>query len=357
MARGSGTKDRTAPVINITSPINGAVYATGQTITISATATDNKAVAKVEFLYSTSTSSSAVSIITDTSSPYSTSWTIPSVANYYTITAIATDTSNNQASQSIVINVVNPSTTTTSTTTSAGTTSTTTTTTAAPLPSSVNLAMPPVIYQGGAEGSCAAMAVGYYTRSRAYYNATNATSYSYSTNIFSPEFLYNSVLALPNSGFTGDCGSGIGFVAALNFMQTNGICTFQSMPYDGYNGCTTLPNSQQNTEALSYVIPSWYRVLSTDIQQLKRTLFSGRAIAISISMDQNFVNAGPGFIWKNPGPAVIAHAMSICGYDDSKNAFKVINSAGTSWGDAGYSWIDYSVLATTSVGYYSYVIN
>jgi hypothetical protein len=37
--------------------------------------------------------------------------------------------------------------------------------------------------------------------------------------------------------------------------------------------------------------------------------------------------------------------MALCGYDDSKGpngAFRVVNSWGTSWGDNGYIWVDYS---------------
>jgi hypothetical protein len=33
--------------------------------------------------------------------------------------------------------------------------------------------------------------------------------------------------------------------------------------------------------------------------------------------------------------------MVVIGYSDSKNAFKVLNSWGRTWGDQGYGWIDY----------------
>jgi len=36
------------------------------------------------------------------------------------------------------------------------------------------------------------------------------------------------------------------------------------------------------------------------------------------------------------------HAMLIVGYDNTKNAFKIINSWGTNWGDNGYSWVNYN---------------
>jgi C1A family cysteine protease len=49
------------------------------------------------------------------------------------------------------------------------------------------------------------------------------------------------------------------------------------------------------------------------------------------------------------------HAISLCGYDDSKHAYYAINSWGTSWGSAGYIWIDYDFLATINTTLY--VIN
>ena len=35
------------------------------------------------------------------------------------------------------------------------------------------------------------------------------------------------------------------------------------------------------------------------------------------------------------------HAMTVVGYDDRKQAIKVINSYGTAWGDGGFGWIAY----------------
>ena len=45
------------------------------------------------------------------------------------------------------------------------------------------------------------------------------------------------------------------------------------------------------------------------------------------------------------------HAMAIVGWDDSKNAWLIRNSWGTTWGEAGYMWADYN---TNSVGGFAY---
>lgn len=93
--------DTTTPTVSITSPTGGTV---SNTITLSATASDNVAVAGVQFKVDGVNVSSE-----DTSSPYSVSWTSNSVANgAHTITAVARDTSNNTTTSSgVAVNVQN----------------------------------------------------------------------------------------------------------------------------------------------------------------------------------------------------------------------------------------------------------
>lgn len=63
----------------------------------------------------------------------------------------------------------------------------------------------------------------------------------------------------------------------------------------------------------------------------------------------------------NGGQSYGGHAMTIVGYDDNKKsksgkkgAFKLQNSWGTNWGDKGYGWVSYSILA--KVGQETYAI-
>jgi len=69
----TGGGGNTAPVVSLTSPTNGQNIASGATIPLAATATDNSGVARVEFLID------GAVVGTDTSSPYS--FSAPSVAN------------------------------------------------------------------------------------------------------------------------------------------------------------------------------------------------------------------------------------------------------------------------------------
>jgi C1A family cysteine protease len=207
--------------------------------------------------------------------------------------------------------------------------------------------MPPVGYQGS-EGTCAPFAAVYAARSSEQYHRTNATSYSYGSNIFSPEYVYNQTKA--GSG----CASGSSMVETLNFMVNKGVCTWQSMPYSDLNGCSQTPTAAQQAEAANYKIPYFSRLYTTDKVGIKTMLSQKHSLVVSFTFDQNFSSAGPGYIWKSlAAPYYGPHAVVLCGYDDSKNAYLAMNSWGNSWGDNGYIWIDYNFLSTISYDLYT----
>lgn len=73
LASGGGGGDTTAPTVNVTAPSNGATVS--GTVTITASASDNVGVSRVEFFVD------GALVGTDTSSPYSYAWNSASVAN------------------------------------------------------------------------------------------------------------------------------------------------------------------------------------------------------------------------------------------------------------------------------------
>lgn len=90
--------DTTAPTVSITSPANNSVVSKNSTVTISANASDNVAVSKVEFYVNNTLK------CTDISSPYACSWNVPSGKNTYTLTAKAYDAiNNNTTSQNVTV--------------------------------------------------------------------------------------------------------------------------------------------------------------------------------------------------------------------------------------------------------------
>jgi len=103
-AVGGGTSDTTAPITAITAPAAGATLS--GTVTVSASASDNVGLSKVEFYAGTTL------LGTDTTAPYSLSWDTTAVVNGgYALTSKAYDTSGNTATSSAVsVTVSNSST-------------------------------------------------------------------------------------------------------------------------------------------------------------------------------------------------------------------------------------------------------
>lgn len=250
-------------------------------------------------------------------------------------------------------NPVDTTTTTTPTTPTDTTTSTapatptdTTVITTPTLPSNYSLSMPLVRSQG-TEGSCVAFAVAYYTRSAEQYYKTGASSFSDAINSFSPEYVFNQVT------IDASC-SGSAVVNSLDLIKSQGVCTWQTMPYSPY-GCTTLPTATQTAEAANYKITAYSKIINSDQTAIKTMIVAKHPVIASFTIDQSFYNAYPGFIWKSLTGNSGSHTMALCGYDNAKHAYKAINSWGTAWGDAGYIWIDYDFFPITS-SYYAYVM-
>jgi Bacterial Ig domain len=90
--------DTTAPTVTITSPANGAQVSRSTVVAVAATASDNRAVSKVEF------SVNGTLRCTDTAAPYTCNWSVPSSRGVrYTLAAKAYDASNNATSKSITV--------------------------------------------------------------------------------------------------------------------------------------------------------------------------------------------------------------------------------------------------------------
>ena len=321
----TSTGDIAPPSVTITSPTSASSFTVGDNISVGVTASDNTGVAYVRLLVD------GVSQGISYTAPYSFNISTANMSSStHTITATAYDGYNNTASASVLI-ALNAVIVTTPV-----------------LPSSYQLIMPPVQNQGG-EGACVVFATAYAGRSAEQYYKTNSSSYSYSSNIVSPEYVYNQIKA------TSDCGSGSAITDALDLLANQGVCTWQSMPYSSTNGCSTLPSSTQMSEANSYKITSYSKITTSDVSTMKSMIVNKHPLIIGIVTDNSFLSAGPGFVWRTQTGTSVGHALSICGFDDAMHAYKVFNSWGTGWGDAGYSWIDYDLLPVVG-SYYTYVI-
>ncbi len=95
------------PTVAITAPANNASYTAPATIALTATATDNGSITKLEFFQAQGTgAATSIGVSTSTTSPYSFSWTNVA-AGTYTVTARATDNTGGIAVSAPITIVVN----------------------------------------------------------------------------------------------------------------------------------------------------------------------------------------------------------------------------------------------------------
>lgn len=361
-------RDRTAPVANITSPVNGAQITTPN-ITVTGTGTDAVGVTNLRlFVGTTQIASQNFTAGKNTLRTLSIAHTLPTFGTYG-IRCEARDAAGNVGTRTISI-------------TYASTTSSTTTAPPPPptLPSRKVLITPPAFDQGS-EGSCMAAATALAASIEKYY-FTGATSYSKSTNIMSIEYLYNLAKGDP----TASCSVGSSMLGNLSILKNRGVCRWNVLPYsDGYTpgtcqydpitgqqipgtcvwtypcqltqGCgacaachpCNIGTTQDTDAALTKFTTPYKYWLGTDVYSMKRLLANNHPILWSCQMDTNLAYTGNGdcnYVWSSRGDLMFTHGMVLVGYDDAKQAFLIQNSWGTAWGCNGQKWVDYAFFGT-----------
>ncbi|QRA44286.1 C1 family peptidase [Chryseobacterium cucumeris] len=209
----------------------------------------------------------------------------------------------------------------------------------ASIPSSYTIPNTPPIANQGQEGSCVAFATAYAAASILEYNFKGIT------NPRSPEYVYNQIKV-------NGCPNGTYASSGLNLIKDQGVCSWDEMPYTDVE-CSTQPNATQKSAASTHKFTTWATVDKTNITNIKTLLSMNLPIIITVTVDGSFdsLSSANNWIWKSHSGAVRGgHAICVVGYDDAKQAFKVQNSWGTTWGNNGFFWIDYAFFAKARKG-------
>jgi Papain family cysteine protease len=198
------------------------------------------------------------------------------------------------------------------------------------LPENVDLSISfPTPGDQGQQSSCTAWASAYLKT----YQEVVETGQDPDDVFFSPAFIYNQIKA-------SSCDLGSDIVDALNLLSEQGDVGNNIFAYDP-NDCDKQPTETMKELAEPFRIASWRRANTRDATEIKRHIANATPVLIAFETDSAFFDLSTE-VYKNP-PSDDAglHAMIVVAYDDTKNAFKVINSWGTSWGESGFGWIDY----------------
>ena len=208
--------------------------------------------------------------------------------------------------------------------------------------------IPPVRSQGQ-QGSCTAWATTYYLKS---YQEKIQNGYQYDSyeHVMSPAFVYNQIKSNPH------CNSGSNIEDALRLLKEQGTATWKNFPYSD-DACNNIPSDEIKEIATINKIKDYYTIQTIDsitdqnhtlTNIIKALIYKKQPVIISMK----FKNLN--FKYKTSDSIYIAnsyvetvkkecgHAILITGYDDEINAFKIVNSWGTSWGNKGYAWVSYN---------------
>lgn len=225
------------------------------------------------------------------------------------------------------------------------------------LPASVALNMPPS-YEQGPKNSCVscvcasvASYFNYLTKSNSVYESW---WYKSPDRLMSPDFLYSQIQKQKNS-----CSSTT-FLANLGLLADKGICDLNAMSYES-DVCDRQPSQYAFRNALDNRIARFERVNKNDIQNIKALLSQRLPILAGIEVDELITELEAPFVVSMKLKSKLGnHAVTLIGYDDTKGAFKVLNSWGSGFGDNGIFWITYDQLAQRVINdelYVAYPVN
>jgi uncharacterized protein (TIGR02145 family) len=219
------------------------------------------------------------------------------------------------------------------------------------LPDSIVLNVP---IPGDQEGnnSCTAWGIGFGLLSYHFKVFEGNSEYIVDGN-FSPPFIWNQL--------NGGGNNGISIYSGLYLVKEMGCCKLPDMPVTSpYN---VLPSSEAKEHAKSFKLTDFGR-LDNNINVIKTFVSRGYPIVVGLEVDSSFCKDGESqFEKKQDGRLVWAnysdnerynHCMLICGYDNTINSLKVLNSWGIGWGNDGYIWIDYDHFKKVVVAPFGY---
>ncbi len=182
----------------------------------------------------------------------------------------------------------------------------------------------------GTQPSCTAWAVGY-----AAATATLLYSQTAVPSAISPADLFAKIR---DRWSPGACTQGSHISYAMDVLVQEGCLTIADAPYSA-QVCGARASGR------TFNIDGFSRVAAGDITSLRGALQSLQPVSFGIYVPPDFerLPRNPG-IWAPNGQGG-GHAMTLVGYDDSRQLFKIMNSWGSDWAAGGFCWISYSDFA------------
>jgi C1A family cysteine protease len=117
-------------------------------------------------------------------------------------------------------------------------------------------------------------------------------------------------------------------------------------PYESCFPYTATDAPCKDTCPYPYQIQSWSFVTEDYVvpptEDIKQAIYTYGAVQVGVYVDRWFQLYTGGVLTRcKRRVRYTNHAVILCGWDDSKNAWLLKNSWGTGWGENGYMWIKY----------------
>jgi hypothetical protein len=171
----------------------------------------------------------------------------------------------------------------------------------------------------------------------------------------SPAYIYRSIAGAQNR-----CLAGASTVDALNLLQYHGSESLTQLPYIPEN-CGPL-SPDQTASGTDFRIGGFNSISKSDpfnpnglsnafLDNVKGELAQQNPVIITMQVSDALDGLQAGQIYRRrtscgPQDSSCNHAMVVVGYDEQKQAFKLINSWGLDWADRGFGWVGYDTFMT-----------
>jgi hypothetical protein len=208
----------------------------------------------------------------------------------------------------------------------------------------------------GPLGSCTAWSTAYAARS--YYSSTfEGRDIRDPRNIPSPNFVYHLARSTgPGKEAPTNVCPGTSFTQIVDVLK-NGALSLAEFPYA--TDCIPPPSRQVVAKAFDFRVQGYRKIDVTKLDDVKGQLARSSPVLFSLATriaggpttaihahrgSENFNDQSMDIRVKD-GKKYGWHAMVLVGYDDRRQAFRLLNSWGQKWGDGGYAWISYDTFA------------
>lgn len=198
----------------------------------------------------------------------------------------------------------------------------------------------PAVGDQGQLGSCGAWAVAYAARS--YYTETvDKRDIREPGNLPSPNYVYH--LSRPGSC---DDGTNVDRVVAV---LKHGSLSLADFPYT--DACVPPAPATLVSRAYDFRVRGYSQVNITRPDDIRGQLAQGNPVIIRFFVSTAFEKLRNAATFTEPAPPPDDkltgwHFITLIGYDERRQAFRLINSWSTRWGDHGFAWMSYDLLKT-----------